>query len=67
MHRKFYFQLEGSYRVSVPNPILGYVREKLTQTTTGAQPPASVLRMFVTMDPILAPPETIQQSVRIYF
>jgi hypothetical protein len=62
--------LEGSYRLSIPNPLLGYVREKLTQTrieATGTDQSASVLRMFVTMDPILAPPEPVQQSVRIYF
>ncbi|CAF0723059.1 unnamed protein product [Adineta ricciae] len=58
-------RLEGSYRLSVPNPLLGYVREKLNQSrieNNAAQLPASVLRMFVTMEPILAPPETIQQS-----
>ncbi|CAF0923544.1 unnamed protein product [Adineta steineri] len=58
-------RLEGSYRISVPNPLLGYVREKLNQArpeTSGMQLPASVLRMFVTMEPVLAPPETFQQS-----
>jgi hypothetical protein len=35
--------------------------------TNNTQSIASVLRMFVTMDPILAPPETIQQSVRKNF
>ena len=62
--------MEGSYRLSVPNPLLGYVREKLNQSrieTNAAQLPASVLRMFVTMEPILAPPETIQQSVGMTF
>ncbi len=61
--------MEGSYRLSIPNPLLGYVEERLTQSRFGAgsvRGSASVLRMFVTMDPILAPPETMQQSVRIY-
>ena len=51
----------------MPTPLLGYDRQQLTQTrispTTG-QEVASVLRMFVTMEPILAPPETMQQTVR---
>ena len=62
--------MEGSYRLSVPNPLLGYSRERLTQQRLDAaasQSPASVLRMFVTMDPVLAPPDTIQQSVRMNF
>ncbi len=61
--------MEGSYRLSIPNPLLGYVKETLIQSrpdTSGMQGVASVLRMFVTMDPVLAPPETMQQSVRIY-
>ncbi len=46
------------------------MREKFTPArigSTGAQSPASVLRLFVTIEPLLAPPETIQQSVKIFF
>ena len=60
--------MEGSYRLDVPNPLLGYAREKLTQIRTnsagGIQLSASVLRLFVTMEPLLATPEVIEQSVR---
>lgn len=53
--------------MSVPNPLLGYVREKLNATDLGGRNKlASVLRMFVTMEPILAPPEAMQQSVRLF-
>jgi len=58
--------LEGSYRIDVPNPLIGYAKEKLIQTridSPARETTASVLRMFVTMEPILSPPETIQQSV----
>ncbi len=39
-----HLQLEDSYRLSILNPLLGYLREKLSQTKieTRAQPPASV-------------------------
>lgn len=53
--------------MNVPSPLLGYTRERLNQSNPPKTPlplPASVLRMFVTMEPILAPPEPMQQSVK---
>ncbi|CAF1037854.1 unnamed protein product [Rotaria sordida] len=58
-------RLEGTYRLNIPNPLLGYSRDKFSGTkldTTQRILPTSVLRMFATMDPLLAPPESIQQS-----
>ncbi|CAF3271321.1 unnamed protein product [Rotaria socialis] len=60
-------RLEGNYCLSVPNPLIGYARIKLSQLRNNNQskavpPSTSVLRMFVTMEPLLATPEPMQQS-----
>ncbi|CAF2985980.1 unnamed protein product [Rotaria sp. Silwood2] len=58
-------RLEGTYRLNIPTPLLGYSRDKLSPgklETTRVTSPTSVLRMFITMEPLLAPPESVQQS-----
>ncbi|CAF0892399.1 unnamed protein product [Rotaria sp. Silwood1] len=58
-------RLEGTYRLDVPTPLLGYSRDKVSVTkmeATNVISPTSVLRMFITMEPLLAPPEAVQQS-----
>ncbi|CAF4464452.1 unnamed protein product [Rotaria sp. Silwood2] len=60
-----YHMLEGTYRLNIPTPLLGYSRDKLSPgklETTRVTSPTSVLRMFITMEPLLAPPESVQQS-----
>ncbi|CAF1152394.1 unnamed protein product [Didymodactylos carnosus] len=63
-------RLEGTYIVNVPSPLLGYTRDRgssqarfYSNANLDVPLNPSLLRMFITMEPQLIPPETLVQTL----